>query len=106
MKLFSHSRHRLLAWYNASAVNKNRILPENATKQKYMYSLLSGSDPRNSAAALSVFGRNEKKTHPALKSIYLCPFSLYFLGTYPDSQNSINLIFRCNFQLGMIKESQ
>ena len=61
MKLFSHSRHRLLAWYNASAVNKNRILPENATKQKYMYSLLSGSDPRNSAAALSVFGRNEKK---------------------------------------------
>ena len=36
----------------------------------------------------------------------MCPFSLYFLGTYPDSQNSINLIFRCNFQLGMIKESQ
>ena len=62
MKLFSHSRLGLLAWwYNASAVNKNRIFPENATKQKYMCSLLSGSDPRNSAAALSVFGRNEKK---------------------------------------------
>ena len=61
MKLFTHSRHRLLAWYNASAVNKNRILPENATKQKYMCSLFSGSDPGNSAAALLVYGRNEKK---------------------------------------------
>ena len=76
MKLLSH---RLLAWYNASAVNTNRILPENVTKQKYMCSLLSGSDPRNSAAALSVFGRNKKKT-PCPEIYIFVPLLSLLLG--------------------------
>ena len=82
MKLFSHSRHRLLAWYNASAVKtktESFLKMQRSKNTCVPFSLVLILV--NSAAALTVYGENEKKTQPALKSIYLCSFSLTPLGS-------------------------
>ena len=65
MKLFSHSRHRLLAWYNASAVKtktESFLKMQRSKNTCVPFSLVLILV--NSAAALTVYGENKtKKKH-------------------------------------------